>query len=125
MTSEKDDYFVIVDWNQINKILKKYPRDFKSRVKRNITLLSKNPEKGTKLDNTKNASLYKKRFGEFEIYYTVENVAVVVLDVLYVGTIRFYSAEQRVKSGRSTGKSSVKQDSIISKHKKVFRKKYG
>jgi len=121
MTSE---YYLKVNWEVVNKILKKYPKPFKSKIKRDISLLKYNPKKGTMIDSFRYASLWKKRYEEVEIYYTIEDFFVVVLGIEYVGTVEIQNLKGGIKGGKHRGKSTTKQKESIRKEKNKFSKKY-
>lgn len=123
MTSEKQ-YFLKINWEIVDKEIKKFPRNIISIIKRDITMLEYNPESGTKLDSFKSATLYKKRFQEVEIYYTVEKIAVIVLGFVYLGTVNFNGIESGIKSGQHSGKTTTKQQRTINFYKNKFQKLY-
>lgn len=121
MTSE-NRYFLKIDWNYVDKELKKYPRNIITKIKRDITMLEINPYNGDYLDKYKATTLYKKRFQEVEIYYSVENIFIVVLAVNYIGTVDFYGIESGIKSGKYSKHTTSKQQRMIKQYKDKFYK---
>ncbi|MFP4119364.1 MAG: hypothetical protein ACLFTH_04890 [Candidatus Woesearchaeota archaeon] len=81
MTYKIDPQFVMVNWKEIVALLKKHPRKMKRRVKRAFTKLLKEYLSGTEIDRSGDVIMYRKEYAGFEIYYTVEPAAVVVLEV--------------------------------------------
>ncbi len=117
-------YYLLVDWKLIDKKIKKFPTNIKSNIKRNISLLKYNPNNGTKLDSYKSASLMKKRYKEIEIYYIVENIAVVVLDIKYKGSVKLNDVVSGIKAGKHNKKTTTKQQRVIKSQKALFNKQY-
>jgi len=60
------EYFLIANWDMISKKLRKYPKDIRRNVKRDISMLKYNPKNGTMLDSSKSSSLWKKRYKEIK-----------------------------------------------------------
>lgn len=118
----QSEYHLLVDWDLVNKKLKKYPKDIRTKIKRDISLLKYNPKKGTHLETYKDSSLFKKRYQEIEIYYRVEERVVIVLDVKYIGSVELMRIESGIKSGRCIKKTTAKQNRVIEEEKRKFRK---
>ncbi len=124
MTFDNHQYHLVVDWGFVNKKLKKYQKNIKSKIKKDITLLKYNPNKGDIIDAYKTATLRKKRYQEVEVYYSVENNVVVVLDVKYLGKVKLRNIVGGIKSGSHNKKTTTKQQRIIKKEKKKFNDEY-
>ena len=123
---KRKDFHLVADWDYIYKKLRKFPNNVKLRIKRDITLLRNNPTKGSNtkmIDRFKTARLYKRRYGEIELYYIVETNYVVVLRIQYVGEVEILGIEAGIKAGKYVKKSTTKQKRTIKQYKEKFQNK--
>lgn len=121
---QSNNYFLIVDWYVIEKAIKKQPQNVITIIKRDISMLKHGSLNGSKIiDQHKAAILYKKRYQEVEIYYSItSNEIVKVLDVIYLGTSKLHGIETGIKGGQHKGNKTTQQQKSIDKYKSLFRK---
>lgn len=124
----KEEYYLKVDWHLINKKIKKQPNNVITRIKNDITRLRFGALNNSKIiDSTKNVALYKKRYNEIDMFYTIENEQfVVVLDIkeAYLGTTTLNGVETSIKGGQHKGKKTTQQEKTIKKYKNKFSDMY-